>query len=240
MKTLHFASIDSTNTYLLNHYKELEHFTFVSADVQTAGKGRNQRVWKSENGSNLLFSLLIRDSSFFEYYRAISMVCAYSVLSVLRDFGVTDAMIKWPNDVYVGGKKICGILLQGVAVEEMECLVAGIGINVNQTFFDGDYLHQPTSVALQVGKVDLEVFKHAVYTQLEQDLNALVQGKRYLEVISEVDFLKGRSCFAEIDNEKKPVQVLGINQDYELDVVVDNQIRSVGSGEITFHLDESF
>lgn len=241
MKTLHFTSIDSTNTYLLNHYKELEHFTFVSADVQTAGKGRNQRKWLSENGSNLLFSLLISKRSFFEHYRAISIVCAYSVLSVLKRYGVRDCMIKWPNDIYAGGKKICGILLQGVSVEELECLVVGIGVNVNQLLFNGEYIHQPTSVALELGhQIDMGTFKLDVYNQLIEDLEALVEGKDYHEGIREVDFLKDRECVADIDNEKKPVKVVGINSDYELDVMVDGKLRTVGSGEITFHFDETF
>ena len=55
MKTIHFETIDSTNTYLKENYEKLDNFTFVSADFQSAGRGRNNRNWKSEKGENLLF-----------------------------------------------------------------------------------------------------------------------------------------------------------------------------------------
>ncbi len=240
MKTLHFVTIDSTNTYMLNHYEELEHYTFVSADVQTAGKGRNSRKWLSENGSNLLFSLLLLQPSFFARFKAISIVSAYSVMKVLQRYGV-EGMIKWPNDVYVNGRKICGILLQGVSREKMECLVVGIGINVNQTVFDGDYMHQPTSVSLETGKkIDMDQFRNDIYTQLADDLNRLNDGYDFYEEIASCDYLKGRKCLAEIDNERRQVTVAGINREFELDVEFDGQRRSVGTGEITFHWDTSF
>ena len=74
MNTLHFDLIDSTNTYLKKNYQNLNDMTFVSADYQIEGRGRVNRTWKSENGANLLFSLLILNIELINSFKAISMI----------------------------------------------------------------------------------------------------------------------------------------------------------------------
>ena len=118
MNKLHLNKIDSTNNYLKQNYKNLEDYTFVSADLQTNGKGRNEREWKSENGKNLLFSLLLLDKPLFKLYKDISIITAYSIIEALSKIGIKGLSLKWPNDVYVNGKKICGILLESISEDE--------------------------------------------------------------------------------------------------------------------------
>lgn len=239
MNTLHFSVIDSTNKYLLNHYEELSDYTFVSADLQTAGKGRSQRQWQSEDGKNLLFSLLLKEKSLLSQYRAISAVAGLSVAKVLESYGIRDVSVKWPNDVYVNGKKITGILLQGISHYELECIVVGIGINVNQVEFEGDYRRRPTSAAIELGRtIDLEEFKNRVYTQIENDMKLLHRGHNFVAEIREYDYLKGLECYAEVNGVRKQVQIIGINNYFELDVIVDGMKRSLGSGEISFHAED--
>ena len=144
MKELYFSELDSTNTYLKEHYEELEDMCFVRADYQSAGKGRNSRRWLADRNVNLTFSLLIRNEEVIKRYKALSVLSAYSVLEVLKDYGINDLMIKWPNDIYAGDEKICGILLESVAREKIECLIIGVGINVNQMEFNDSYLIRPT------------------------------------------------------------------------------------------------
>ena len=134
MKELHFESVDSTNTYLKQNYNNLENFTFVSADNQTQGRGRNNRKWISSNDS-LLFSLLLKDKKYFDYVNTISILSAYSIVQVLQDYGINNLSIKWPNDVYVNDSKISGILLESISSTNIECLIVGIGINVYQREF---------------------------------------------------------------------------------------------------------
>ena len=62
------------------------------------------------------------------------------------DYGLSNISIKWPNDVYVDDKKICGILLEAVSKQEIECLIVGISINVNQKNFEEEYAITPTSI----------------------------------------------------------------------------------------------
>ncbi len=236
MKTIDFDIIDSTNTYIKNNYQSLDNMTFVSAKNQTNGRGRNQRIWKSEDGRNLLFSLLLSKQKYIEQYKAISILSAYTVLEVLEDYGI-NASIKWPNDVYVNDSKICGILLEAVTKETVECLIVGIGINVNQKVFEGEYLHRPTSLSIELNKdIGLDEFKLKVYTMLENNLNELINGKDFYEAVKKADYLRDKEVYAVIDNLKRRIRVIGINEDYSLKIEYDNITRDIESGEITFHL----
>ena len=106
MRIIELDTVDSTNTYLKRNYAELSSETFVSARLQTAGKGRNSRRWIGEKGKNLTFSILLKDEFFYENYRCLSILSAYGVLKALEKTGIKDLSIKWPNDVYASGKKI--------------------------------------------------------------------------------------------------------------------------------------
>lgn len=232
MKEIHFREIDSTNTYLKEKYSSISDLTFVSADYQSSGKGRNQRVWDSKAGENLLFSLLIKDSDYFPLYKAISIVSAYSVMKTLNEFGIRDTMIKWPNDVYVKGQKICGILLESVSRNEIECLIIGIGINVNQQVFGPDYIHPPVSMRNILNKeIDMNEFKVACFSNLLTDLEKLKEGYDYYPEISRYDYLRGQKVF----HEGKEYTVEGINENYTLKLSHGGQERNVEAGEISFH-----
>lgn len=237
MQRIDFDTIDSTNTFLKNNYDHLQDMTFVSALLQTAGRGRNNRRWISDKGNSLMFSVLLLDRYYLEHYRCLSILAAYAVIKVLEMNGLKDLSLKWPNDVYAGGEKICGILLEGVSREKMECLIIGVGINVNQRSFEGDYLRKPTSVYLQTGKItDIEAFKEQVYGVFERNLELLREGHDFYDEIIRYDYLKGRKAVAEINGSRKEVEILGINRDYTLRIRYDGNESDMDSGEITFHL----
>lgn len=237
MNSISFRTIDSTNTYLKQHYHELEHLTFVSAEFQTAGRGRGGRVWHSDAAVNLMFSVLLKKPELLEKYRQVSVITAYAIIKVLETHGLHDLMIKWPNDIYASGRKICGILSEGVFLNEMECMIVGCGINVNQREFEGDYLRTPTSMALETGETfDMESLKKEIYAGLENCYQAIEDDVSFYSEISKYDYLKGRKAYAEINNRKEEVYVQGINPDYAITIVLDGRPLDVESGEITFHV----
>ena len=169
-------------------------------------------------------------------YDSLSLISAYSVLSSLKESGVKDVGIKWPNDVYAGGRKICGILLEGVSREEMECLIIGIGINVNQTVFEGDYLREPTSLALETGKeADREDFRKNVYSKLLNNLQLLKKGHDFSEEIRKYDWLAGKEGLAEIEGKTEKIKIEGIERDGSLKIIYHDRERKLRSGEISFH-----
>lgn len=235
-KTFHFESLDSTNTYLKDNYKTYEDMSFVSTDIQTNGKGRSGRTWTSDN-SNLLFSLLIKDETLISKYKQISILTAYSVLQVLRELGVNNLSIKWPNDVYVNESKICGILLEGISKENIECLIVGVGLNVNQEVFIGDYITKPTSIKNELSKnINIEMLRQRVYDNLAYNLDELKQGYDFYKDIKKFDYLVNKEVYALINNQKQKVKVMGINEDYSLKVAFNESILDIETGEISFHV----
>lgn len=234
MKTIHFETIDSTNTYLKENYEDLDNFTFVSADFQSAGRGRNNRNWKSEKGENLLFSLLIKDKALIDKFSSLSVISAFSIIKALN---LEHLSIKWPNDIYYKDSKLCGILLEAVTRNEIECLIIGIGLNVNQREFVGEYKRTPTSLYQITNQIyDIKQLKQSIFNQIYLDFMKVKEGYDFYNVIKEYDYLKDREVYAEINNEVKQIKVLGIDSDYSLKVLQDNKTYNLSSGEVTFHL----
>lgn len=238
MKTIDFETIDSTNTYLKKHYQEIEDFTFVSAKYQTSGRGRTNRVWKSENGSNLLFSLLIKEESLIDKFKDISIISAYSLIQVLEhDYDIKDLSIKWPNDIYWRDCKICGILLEGVSSDKFDCVIVGVGLNVNQKVFDNDLRHKASSLFnIRNKETDISELKEKIYKKLEENFNLLQNGYDFYESIVKYDYLANMEVYADLDECIKPIKVIGINSDYSLKILDGDKERDLFTGEISFHL----
>ena len=134
---VHIDETDSTNHWLKAHG---EGTMVVVADFQTAGKGCGSNSWESERGKNLTFSMLIHPEALEakEQFR-ITEVVSVALCNTLERFIYKEVDIKWPNDIYVGDQKICGILienrLQGSVIKDS---IIGIGLNVNQQAFLSD------------------------------------------------------------------------------------------------------
>ncbi len=237
-KNIHFNEINSTTTFLKCSRHLYRNFTFVSSDFQTDGHGRFGRTWNSNKGQNLLFSFLINDKKLIENYSSLSLCSAVSVFKVLESFNLKGLSIKWPNDVYVFDKKICGILLEGCSTDKkITDIIIGIGLNVNQENFDGEFLTPPTSYFLETGKkINLSKLKRKIYNQIKKDIKSLKDNNDYLEIARENNYLKEKQVFAEINGKKAPVKVLDIADDNSLICEHNHQVIKVVSGEITFHV----
>lgn len=150
-------SVDSTNSEVRRRFSEIDNLSVLSAECQTAGRGQRGNRWSSAPGENLTFSIVLKfafDSSdsilpelrAYDQF-AISEIAALSVVDFLAAHDI-EAKIKWPNDIYVDKKKICGILIENSLFgDKVSGSIVGIGLNVNQLIFD-PALPNPTSVAL--------------------------------------------------------------------------------------------
>lgn len=237
MKTFFFETIDSSNTYIKNNYQTLDDLTFVSTNIQTQGKGRLSRKWEAEDNKNLLFSLLIKDTDLINKYKSLSILTAYSIIKVLEKYNLNNLKIKWPNDIYVNDKKICGILLESVSKENIECLIIGVGLNVNQETFNGEYIISPTSLINELNVyINIDTLKTQIYETLIENINKLKQNYNFYNEIKEYDYLKDKEAYALINNEKTKIKVLGIKEDYSLRINNNDQIIDIDSGEISFHV----
>ena len=221
MKEIHFTEIDSTNLYLKKHYAELDDLDIVDAKHQSAGRGRMARVWEDSSGENLLFSVLIKDKNLFPEFSSLSLLAASSIMNTIKSLGINGVSVKWPNDVMVNDKKICGILLESVSFgSEIEALIIGIGLNVNQNEFDE--LPHATSIYIEAKKgYEIGAFSELVYTNIRNDILMFKMGDRsYLENIRNANYLTCQYVDFVYNDENKRGYVKGIDDDNKLIVDV--------------------
>ena len=175
-----YQVVDSTNRVARDMAREgAEEGTVVLADSQTAGRGRLGRRWHSPPGKNLYFSVILRPRLSPAFLYHATMLAAVSVCEVLRGMGV-DALIKWPNDVYVSDRKICGVLNEAeVSKGAVDFLILGIGVNVNAALedFPPDVKGIATSLKMELGKdvrrVDVLV---GILTAMDRWYSVLLSG----------------------------------------------------------------
>ena len=150
-------TVDSTNSEAKRRLEALDNLSVLAAVEQTAGRGRGSHSWISSPGENLTFTLILRfgeggisplPSS--EVVR-ITHFCTLAVCDYLESQGL-QTRIKWPNDIWIANRKICGILIENTfSGDYLKDSIVGIGLNLNQTAFD-PALPNPVSLRLLTGR----------------------------------------------------------------------------------------
>ena len=175
-------SVDSTNEECKRHISDLDNLSVMAALSQTCGKGQRGNVWISDPCKNLTFSIVLKFPAkglkaemepMLAYDQfVLSEITSLAIVDLLADFGI-EAKIKWPNDIYIGDRKICGILIENsLKGEWIQHSIIGIGLNVNQRNFDVT-LPNPTSMVLCNGITEdydldyilekfMDIFKHYI------------------------------------------------------------------------------
>ena len=140
---IRLSTIDSTNRYLRDEASELwnkrgdSSFVVATAEYQTAGRGQRGNIWNSNAGENLLFSILVRPGETLAVSEqfVLSQAVALALHDTMLHYGI-DVRLKWPNDIYVGNKKLAGVLVElDCCGAFVELAIIGIGININQESF---------------------------------------------------------------------------------------------------------
>ena len=153
-KTVHFArETDSTNLWIKRLAKEgASEGTLALAEFQSAGRGRLGRSWEVPEGTSVMMSILLRPKFEPQYAPTLTLVMGMAVAKAVESLGF-DVSIKWPNDVVVSHKKICGILTEmGVRDGKIDYAVIVVGINVNIKEFPEEMVDKATSLYLESGK----------------------------------------------------------------------------------------
>lgn len=143
---------ESTNTQLKEaESDDVSHGTVLLAMHQTSGRGQYQRDWISEKGSNLTFTMAFRPRS-GDRIALLTLACAFAINNFVEEKGM-NPMIKWPNDNLVSGKKVAGILTECIFVgSNIDRILIGIGLNVNQKSFEKGMALEATSMAIETKK----------------------------------------------------------------------------------------
>ncbi|MBR1882275.1 MAG: biotin--[Muribaculaceae bacterium] len=167
------AQVESTNTYLLKVARELPGGTVIHTPCQTAGRGQKGNRWLATPGMNATFSYLFKPTEIAAREQfVISEAASVAVAQVLGELTGRDIKVKWPNDIYHGDHKLCGMLIEcSLAGRMVDYAVIGIGINVNQREFD-PYAPNPTSLTLISGR---EVSPDEVMRQVCERMELLLR-----------------------------------------------------------------
>ena len=172
---------DSTNLDAWRNKDAAEDMTVWCAEYQTAGRGQRGNRWESRQGENLMFSILFRPRGLRAAGQfVISQICSVGIVRYLAELGL-DARIKWPNDIYIGDRKICGMLIENdLAGQFIYSSILGIGININQKEFKSN-APNPVSLYQIIGKrTDRENFLQEFLERLYANYLLLLQEKEVL------------------------------------------------------------
>lgn len=151
---VYLETVDSTNTYAKRLAEEgAPAGTLVVAEEQTGGKGRRGRGWTASKKTNIMMTLLLRPGIQPEHASRLTLLMALAVAEGIRKVTGLPAGIKWPNDVVVHGKKVCGILTEmSTEIDYINHVVIGAGINVNQEYFPEELGKMAGSLCVELGK----------------------------------------------------------------------------------------
>lgn len=235
----HFETIDSTN----KKARELAaagavHGTLITADAQQAGIGRRGRSWSSERGTGIYMSMILRPEIETDQAAMLTLVAAMAAERAIEAVCQASPMIKWPNDIVLNQKKICGILTEmQLKGTEIDYVVVGIGINVNNQDFPEEISHIASSLSLELGKeIDRELLITEVWKQFAVYYNRFLRTKDISLFKEEYENV--------LVNKNKRVKVLdplgeyigiadGVTKIGELIVDTEGEKRYVSSGEVS-------
>lgn len=237
---LYFDETDSTNTEAKKAAEAgAPHGTLAVADYQSMGKGRRGRSWTSPHGVGIWMSIMIRPNLHPSCASMLTLVAALAVADGIKKVCRLDSKIKWPNDIVVNGKKVCGILTE--MSTELDCInyvVTGIGINANTDEFPEDIRDVATSLLLETGeRVKRSQLIAAVMEAFEQYYGRFMENENMSGLLEEYN-----SLLANRDNMVRVLApgseytgtALGIDETGELLVRMESgELRRVLSGEVS-------
>ena len=239
---IHISETNSTNSYLQTlcaKQQGVAAFTTVVADFQTSGRGQRGNSWESEPKKNLLFSFVLFPD-FLEARRQflISQIVSLAIKEELDSYA-DDFSIKWPNDVVLHQKKICGILTEMSAEPDyINHVIIGVGINVNQTEFPEEIAKTATSLCIEMGQaVQRASVIAAVMSYFENYYEKFIQAGDLSAILEEYnDRLVNRNAQVRVLDPKGEFSgtALGINKSGELLVKKeDGSVAEVYAGEVS-------
>jgi BirA family transcriptional regulator, biotin operon repressor / biotin---[acetyl-CoA-carboxylase] ligase len=239
MKLIKLDAIDSTNDFLkdLSHNQSLENFTVVTARSQTKGRGQQGAKWQTEEGKNLITSILIKETLHnIEGVFQLNIAVALGITEALKKIKIPSVCIKWPNDIMAENRKIAGILIENSIKgnSQIESIV-GIGLNINQVNFE----NLPKAASLKsITNIDYDPFEilEIIVKEIQGKIKFITQNQtdRLWTEYDQNLFKKGIPMAFEDENGNKFMGIIqGVNKIGKLIVLLeDDSVKEYGIKEI--------
>lgn len=208
-------------------------------ESQTAGRGRRDNRWVTPRGQDLMFSLLLRPEAPMNLWPRLTTLAALAICRAIEEELPLEPQIKWPNDIYIQGRKVSGLLAEAVGTPQGMALVLGIGLNVNSREFPPSLADTATSLQLSLpqGIMVRELYRQALALRLLEQLAWQFDRVTldYHNVIAEVrqrSWLLGKQIRATVDGVELYGRALDINEEGHLILGLnDGSIRTLTSAE---------
>ncbi|WP_317368545.1 biotin--[acetyl-CoA-carboxylase] ligase [uncultured Tyzzerella sp.] len=246
-KIYYFDEINSTNEYAKKIINEsIEEGTLIVANSQTNGKGRLDRQWISNKGDGIFLSLILRPDIELFKITQITLLAGICICNTIKNITGLDVKIKWPNDIIIDNKKVCGILTEiNAQIDRVSYVILGIGINVNNEKFNVALEDKATSIFLQLGKnINRQKVIAHFLKEFENNYFKYIKEKNFATFLDEYKKLcinLGKEC--KIVSSKKEIvgKVIDISPLGEIIFKTKDEILKIVSGEVSLrNIDGSY
>ena len=237
-----FDSLDSTNEHLKGMLRtsKVAEGTVIVSNYQSAGKGQMGAAWQSSLGLNLLCSTLLQPTFLRpDQLFSLTQITSLAVIALLEDLGMNDLRIKWPNDVYVGSRKIAGLLIENnLKGSQLKDVIVGLGLNINEVDFPVMLKDKATSIRLETEQsfdiLDI-LFKYV--KNLEQYYLLLKANKAKAISQQYESFLLGKGSkrtFIHASGERFEGIIQGVDQSGRLMILKERETHFFQNKEVQF------
>jgi BirA family biotin operon repressor/biotin-[acetyl-CoA-carboxylase] ligase len=243
VNVLYYSALDSTNCQAVRLAREnCADWTTVYAGQQLKGRGRYKRNWFSPAGLGLYFSVVLRPAVEIRFLNLLNLRAAWVMAQIIQD-KLTDAkspriILKWPNDILINGKKVCGILLESEIIKQkLNYIVLGIGLNLNHSVkdFPADFRKRATSLKIESLKpwnpeALLYEFLCSFKEKIEQDRESNFRGVSadYQQMMGFI----GEFAEINLNQQKIPGIIKGIDQNGYLLLQQGDQVKRISAGDL--------
>ncbi|WP_083851464.1 biotin--[acetyl-CoA-carboxylase] ligase [Sedimentibacter sp. B4] len=228
--------VDSTNNYAKNN--DLSNGSLVTCEEQTTGRGRLGRRWESQKG--MCMSVVLIPEIELSQISKITQVCAAAVAKALDELQII-SQIKWPNDIFLNGKKICGILTEmKTEMNKHPYVVVGIGMNINNDNFPDEIKDVASSLYMETGIIfEKSLVSAKILNNFEILYNEFIKGnfKESLDICREKSYVIGKNINLIENNLVRKATAVDISSEGELVVITeDGKTEKIISGEVSVRL----
>lgn len=234
---IHFDTIDSTNNYAKTIANDKLDGTIIISEEQLGGRGRLGKKWHSKKYDGIWMSMILKPDVSPMDAPFITLIAGASIVKALNNLGIK-ASIKWPNDIIINGKKVCGILTElSAEIERINYIVLGIGINVKTLEFPEDISNIATSIhkeGYDTSRVD--IIRNIIFEFEKVYIEYIKNNDKSetLDICRNYSAIIGNDVYTIRNNKKEKVKCIDINKDGNLVVEDENgNIKEIMSGEVS-------